>query len=108
MPFLSNSSLRWAWSQPADVVDSSAPSDAINHFFHTAHLTDGYRGGSPNNYRLFSDLGLRRTSRFFRFRDRRSEKLRYYSFESPASTRITCLRRYHRQRRGHAIVPPGG
>lgn len=56
-PYVLNSSLRWAWSRPAEEVGNDAtPSDAINNFFHSAHLTDAnYRdGGSPNNDTAYS------------------------------------------------------
>ncbi len=119
-PYVLNSSLRWAWSQPADVVDnSSAPSDAINHFFHTAHLTDAsYRdGGSPNNDTAYSvtwayvkdeplilqvpEIGVIPGS----------EKLRYYSFElagfNSDNFAYVGTRATGNGAGNYAIVPPG-
>ncbi len=56
-PYVLNSSVRWAWSQPAkEGEEVRAPTDAINHFFHSPRLTGAnYRdGGTPNNDTVYS------------------------------------------------------
>ena len=56
-PYVLNSSLRWAWSQPKEVVNSdTVPSDAVNNFFHAKRLmTADYRdGATPNNDTAYS------------------------------------------------------
>ncbi len=56
-PYVLNSSVRWAWSQPQKEGEPVvAPTDAINHFFHSPRLTGPqYRdGGTPNNDTAYS------------------------------------------------------
>ncbi|MBK9522026.1 MAG: DUF1254 domain-containing protein [Rhodocyclaceae bacterium] len=89
-PYVLNSSVRWAWSQPQKQGERvTAPTDAINNFFHSPRLTGAdYRdGGTPNNDTVYSTtwayvdkeplvIGVPEIGNL-----PSSDKPRYYSFE---------------------------
>lgn len=56
-PYVLNSSVRWAWSQPQHQDErTKAPSDAVNRFWNSPNLANAkYRdGGTPNNDTAYS------------------------------------------------------